>query len=65
MEGGHELCLVDQPILEGEQAEEQVTRRVGCARHGGHLFVEVSQVIDGGFLYSVREQRIGRARSRL
>ena len=35
LEGGDELALVDQPVLEGEQAEEQVARRVGGRKHGG------------------------------
>ena len=32
LEGGHELGLVDHPVLEGDQAEEQVAVGVG---HGG------------------------------
>ena len=33
LEGGDELDLVDQAVLEGEQAEEQVTRWVMSTRH--------------------------------
>ena len=42
-EGGEERPLVDQAVLEGKQAEEQVTRRVGRFRHRG-----ASQSIRGG-----------------
>jgi hypothetical protein len=37
LEGGDELALVDQTDLEGQHPEEQVTRGVGGAQHGGHL----------------------------
>jgi hypothetical protein len=42
MEGGEELTLVDQPGLQRQQAEEQVTCGISGARHGGHLLIEAS-----------------------
>jgi hypothetical protein len=37
LEGGHELDLVDQAILEGEQSEEQIARGVDPRRHDRQL----------------------------
>ena len=52
VEGGDELALVDQAVLEGEQAEEQVARWVARGGHGG-----ASQSIRDGTM----PRRCGRA----
>ena len=46
LEGGDELGLVDQPVLQRQQAEEQVARWIGVRRHGGQLLVETSVVFN-------------------
>ena len=55
VERGNQGRLVNQAILQREQAEEEIARRVGCVQHGGHLHLMAYRIIDNGEDLPIRD----------
>src|SRR5262249_22796782 len=60
LERSDELALVNQPVLQREQAEEEIARGIDGAEHGNQLPLEASRVITGAASGAKEGRRSGR-----
>jgi hypothetical protein len=66
VKGGDQVRLVDQAVLEREQADEEIARGISGGRHGDRPPSEESRNQDSGeALYPIEGQRNGASEVRL